>query len=95
MQIPASITVGPLMYTVIWDPHVRSDSGLVAFGQHRASEQEIRLLPGLSPELTAETFFHELLHAIEAFYTVGLDEDAIRRISPVLYETLERNGILR
>ena len=94
MKIPKKVRVGPLVYKVRYDPNLRTDKGEMLFGTTLFSEQEIVIFPHLSHEKKCETFLHELLHAISAYYGLWWEEEKVGTMAPVLYDTLNRNGLL-
>lgn len=58
MKIPKKIKVGCITYTI------RYDKLEDCYGIHDSNAQEIILANGMSPEMTRNTFLHELMHAI-------------------------------
>ena len=101
---PATIQVGPFTYTVHVDKArmnqaCRDDhTDLLGRCEHRTLDIDID--PDQAPGQMADTLLHELLHALTD--VTGLanewDEDreeaVVRRLSPVLLDTLRRNPAL-
>lgn len=70
-------------------------SGDRLYGDVNYVIHRIRVDADLSPERAQQTLIHELLHAV--FYEAGYDEqdeEVIRRVSNVLYQTLADNDVL-
>jgi hypothetical protein len=95
MKIPDEVRVGPHPYQVILTSPV-VDAGRVLAGLADHDQAVITLDNNLTPSFLAETFLHELLHCIAIVTGTAdrLDEALIGAISPTLYDTLERNGLL-
>lgn len=98
---PPSVQVGHVRYKVVVDELAILKAGLAEGGDLDGScderSQRIVLNPSLGPDVLAESFTHELLHAVffvgSVEQMIGTDktETVIRAISPTLLETLRRN----
>lgn len=91
MSAPRRIEVGPLVYKV-----VRAD--IDDYGQCDHDLFEIRLRRRLTREASRETLMHETMHACFDVAGIEVDEEVeervIRRLSPILLDTLRRNESL-
>ena len=67
MNIPSQFTLGGLVWKVVWRKRIKGK-----YGECVLHKQTIHLLSGLPPELTEQTFLHELCHAIH--YAMGKNE---------------------
>lgn len=93
MRIPDSVKVGPFIYTVEWPEIVdRGNRDLIGEADHNAFT--IKVERGLRPEKAEEVFLHELIHCVDVFMQVGLNEDQVTRLSNGLYMVLKANGLL-
>lgn len=92
MRLPSRVAIGPFTYRVR-----RAD--IEDFGEADLNEFVISLRRRMSPETSREVLFHELLHACIAaagFEWDEREEEAlVKRLSPVLLDTLQRNVLLR
>lgn len=104
---PKTFTVGPFRYTIVFDRAVL-DRSAVTSGDNDERDGEtdwdnlvVNIAPGLSPDAARETIFHEMLHTVTDItglrFEVGdeKDEQVVRRLSPILLDTLRRNSALR
>ena len=100
-RIPERLQIGPYRYSVevsteaIDAESVRSGAGLPGSmsGRHLPSQGKILLSEEPSPDYTADTLLHEVLHAL--MHACGLnlgdqEEDACLALSPILLDTLRR-----
>lgn len=90
MKIPASFHLAGIRWSV-------EETDAISEMGHCASETAtIRLRKGLSDQVKAATFCHELQHAIR--YTLGLDEHDEREVDAqgnLLHQFLEQYGRIR
>lgn len=90
MKIPKEVKIGGLTYKVIQNYIFTERVDLR--GQCDNTAQEIRLMGKISQESIEQTFFHELLHAIDNVYNAyKLDDDTTERLSQGLYQVLKDN----
>lgn len=98
---PPTVQLGPVRYEVLVDEFEILKAGLEQEadldGHCDERAQRIVLNPELSPDVLAESFLHELLHALcfltAVDHTFGADkvETMIRSLSPALLDALRRN----
>ena len=84
MNIPASFKLGGLTWKVVWRKRLKGK-----YGECVLEKQIIHILEGLPPELTEQTFLHELCHAIH--YAMGKnehDEEFIDAFATMLHQAL-------
>lgn len=105
MKPPKVVRVGPLRYEIAFDQPALDRSAVTDGGDERDGEVDydrgrIHVSPKLFPELQVETVFHEVLHTVtdqtglRAELGEETDEKVVRRISPLLLDTLRRNPTL-
>lgn len=98
---PAIVQVGPMRYEVLVDELAILKAGLEEEADLHGScderTQRIVLNPASAPDILAEAFLHEVLHAV--CFLTGVDhalgpdkvEAVIRSMSPALLDVLRRN----
>ncbi|MPQ56290.1 hypothetical protein [Duganella sp. FT27W] len=75
--IPKSVRIGSYDFKVVVMPNFEQASDTV-YGDMNAVLQRIRICDDLAPARLANTFMHEVMHAIHMFYGVGdktIEED--------------------
>ncbi len=94
MKIPNKIKVAGLDYSVKIDDNMHQKEDLA--GQHDGNALVIRLQnKNYNPQVTEQTFFHEILHAINTAYcNKELNEKQVNNISVGLYQVLKDNNLL-
>lgn len=99
MKIPKKVKVGPFTYRVVWYDQLRSDEVEKLFGQcitnGQPHDHEIRIERGHTDERTTEVFLHEVIHAIDYYMRIGLDEDQTLRLGNGLAAVLMDHGLLK
>lgn len=95
MNIPKTIKVGGVTYTVDYVDHLLMDTTEV-FGICDIRESTIHLLSSLRPQQMEITFIHELIHAILNHCDLDQDEHAVEILAQALYMVIEDNpGIFK
>lgn len=61
MIIPATVKIGPIVYTIAENPRFASDQ---LVGEIRYYQSTIELQPNMSPAMTEVGLWHEMFHAI-------------------------------
>lgn len=89
-MVPEKVNVAGIEYVIKYVQGLERKHGLM--GQVIYGPANIELDGDLSDERKEQVFVHELLHAcfFEAGYTEQ-DEDAVNRVSAVLYQVLKDN----
>lgn len=73
MKLPKKIKVGNITYRIIKDAKAQADLKMMnTVGYHSGTEQTLAIANKLTPEMTRNTFFHELTHAL--MYQIGAVE---------------------
>ena len=62
------------------DVAVIEDDGVEGFGEWREAAYEIRVRPGLAPQVLAATLLHEVIHALGDAFGVSLPEKTVRTL---------------
>jgi len=76
----------------------KNENGLVeefAFGDCNHISKLIRICNTVSKEETADTLFHEILHAIDDELNLKIPHNKLHNISTVLTDTLLRNKLIK
>ena len=90
MKIPTKIKIGSIVWKIEFVNPSEIDCDEHVAGDQSEFTQTIRLANGLSPEMTEEVLFHEILHCIDS----ELDHNLVDLISKGYYQTLRENGLL-
>jgi len=95
MKIPKKLKICGLDYTVELRKDFQIKEGLS--GQHQATQCKIILQNNdYNKQVIEQTFFHELLHAIDDNYNnSGLDENQVNALSNGIYQVLKDNNLLK
>lgn len=72
VKVPAKFMLAGIQWRVVDVPHLQD------LGNCERDEATINIRAGLSPQVRASTFFHELQHAI--LYTTGLQEHSEKEV---------------
>lgn len=100
MQIPRKLKIGGIIYSVIESKPYDVAKGNENWGKTDFSTLKIMIDKDLPPQRKEDAFLHEILHA--CIHTVGLhrqledkEEDFVTRLSPIIYQVLKDNRLLR
>lgn len=101
MKIPKQIKIGGLTYHITFSPKECSSNS--AFGIESSYKQKIFIDSNAPKERQEQTFFHEILHAIDHTFhcgpgekeSLGLTENQIKSFAAHLYLVLEENDLLK
>lgn len=94
MRIPETIKIGPFTYKVL-RPVVVNNNLRQRIGEADHENLVIKVEDGLAPEVAAEVFFHEVMHAVDVLMGTKLKETQVERMSKGLYMVLKDNSLLR
>lgn len=93
MRIPDRLKVGPFWYAIerpeLIDRYAPETDGMCDYGR-----LEIKVENGLPAPRAEETFFHELVHAVDEFMCTQLSEEQMDQLSKGLYMVFKENGLL-
>ncbi len=95
MRIPESVKIGPYRYRIDMVQRPASQDGGAIWGRWHTGEQLIVIDSTASEEREAVTFLHESLHALDDFARLGLTEEQVTLLAPVLLLFLRENNLLR
>ena len=87
--LPETIKVGPYTLNVGFEPFL-APSGLR--GHCNTDELTISLREGMPPPQLVATLFHELIHAVDNVFAVGLEEAQTERLANGLLDALQGIG---
>lgn len=72
-NMPTQLRIGSYDYqVVVMNPNDPDNTRL--FGDMSAAMQRIRIAPGMTPKRLANTFMHEVLHAVNEYF--GIDDQS-------------------
>lgn len=86
-HIPERLSIIGQAWTVLIVPKWSED----AIGDCNYQMRTIRIMAGLDPCLTVETFIHEVLHAMLGSIGIEHDEAVVNSLAPVLLDTFRAN----
>ena len=89
-MIPDKITVGGITLDVVYE-RIAADRD--NFGEISFMKQTITLDPDIKLDKQEDTLVHEILEAINGYYSIGLDHDKLIVMGRVLYQVLKDNNI--
>jgi len=100
MKIPKEIKVGGHIYKVICPYHFKDRTDRVGACDSLKNEIVIGDDNGngekRNKNTIEQTFFHEMLHAIDKVYNADkLEEEVVERLSEGLYQVLKDNDLLK
>jgi hypothetical protein len=95
MKLPDTLRVCGLDYEVIVDDNLSLDRG--ATGQHHAEQLTITIQThGVNKQRVLQTFWHEIIHAIDEQYSDGqMTENQVRALASGIYQVLSDNELLK
>ncbi len=95
MRLPERVQVGPVLYVVEQAvPDLLDEKNRSLRGSCDYDQGVIRISSACRPCRVADTFMHEILHAVADAAGVSLSEEMIGALAPTLLDTLSRNGLL-
>jgi len=94
MRIPDRLYVGPYTYWIERPDLIDEKDGHVV-GRINHLNQVISIRNGVSRDHAEEAFFHEMLHAVETFMELNLDEKEVTLLARGLWMVLKQNGLLK
>ena len=100
IKIPKQIKVGGHMYKVIYPYHFKERTDRIGACDFIKSEIVIGDDDGNGEKrgqsTIEQTFFHEMLHAIDKVYNANkLEEETVERLSEGLYQVLKDSNLLK
>ncbi len=95
MRLPEKLQVGPVLYSVLPAvPDLLDEDNRSLRGSCNYDAATISIGTACKPARVADTFMHEVLHAVADAAGVTLSEETIGAFAPTLLDTLQRNGLL-
>lgn len=92
-NIPISVKVSPKRsFEVVWVEGFQDASVL---GETRFNPDQIALKTNESTTETVKTYLHELLHAVDDEYGVGLTEKQVRTLENCLAQILKPGNVFK
>lgn len=94
MKLPKKVRICGIDYIVKKDNMITVNQGCV--GISKAEQAEILMaIDGLDPQKVEQTFFHEVLHAVDCHFNCSkLGEEQVNLIANGLYQVLRDNNFL-
>lgn len=75
-QIPGKVQITPkVSYDVVWQKEIVDTQGKFLYGLTDISNKVITIRMDMSAKDTMNTFFHELTHAVDEEFKIGLTEN--------------------
>jgi len=95
MKLPDTLRVCGLDYEIIVDDNLSLDRG--ATGQHHSEQLTITIQThGVNKQRVLQTFWHEVIHAIDEHYLSGdMAENQVRALASGIYQVLSDNDLLK
>ena len=90
MQIPDKVKVGHRDYLVEMVPQL-DDGSRELYGECRYDDEVIRLCTRYPTNQQKCTLIHELIHAVDEMYHVGLSEKQVIRLGKGIYQVIKDN----
>jgi hypothetical protein len=91
VRIPKRVKIGGLHYAVKCEKEV-SDGRLAGLVDH---DNLTIFVEQCAPEQMADTFLHESLHSMSHTFHIGLNEEQVCVLAPVLHAFLKDNKLLK
>lgn len=100
VKLPDKVKIGGHWYKVLFPYKFVERIDINGLTDHDTVEIKISEGDGISQKLAEskimETFFHEIIHAIDYIYNANsLDEPTVKRLAQGLYQFLTDNGLLK
>ena len=95
MKIPQKLKVGGHIYKILVSKTSSEQKGHNNWGRTNHGTLNIYIDRELAESKQEETFFHELLHAVDHHMGSIMKEDVIEKISNGLYQVLKDNNLLK
>lgn len=84
-NIPAKVQIAPkVQYDITWQKEILNTKGDHLCGFTDFDNKIINIQLGMSPKLTAETAWHECLHAWSHHYNINLTENQVLALEKIL-----------
>nr|DAK86611.1 MAG TPA: peptidase [Caudoviricetes sp.] len=93
MNIPKKIKALHLEYEVIEDRNIHEGDAEL-FGQIQYIPQRILLNEQTSHTQKCETLIHEVIHALDNVYNIGLEEKQVEQLGVAIYNFIEDNKVV-
>lgn len=90
----SGIKVGPFTYTVETVLDLRSPEGVGCWGYLASSKHIIQIEQEMIPERAYVALWHEVLHAVDDGYLLGLGEQGVGTLGMVIVQLLQDNPAL-
>lgn len=95
MEIPSQLKVGPFVYQVKQVEVVNKDRPEL-IGEVKHEAQKVILVDNsLDLDKKQSVFLHELIHCVDVFMRIGLEEKQVEQLEHGLYMVLKDNGLLK
>lgn len=90
MKLPSKVRIKPkVSYQVVWSDCVAGNTEIR--GLCEQGKRQITILTGMSPQLTTETFIHEVFHALEFEYEIEIPHKSIHLLEGAVLKLLKLN----
>lgn len=90
MKIPKSVKVLYKEYMIEQQENLHSEDGEL-YGQIHFDAEKILLNSGSSEEQKMATLIHEIVHGLDAMYSIGLKEKQVEKLGNAVYMVIKDN----
>jgi hypothetical protein len=95
-QIPSRVQIAPkVYYDVVWSKDLVDTKGNYLYGITDLTNRIITIRMDMSPKLTVETYFHELLHCYSEEFKINLTETQVLRLEHILPYVLKKDNLFK
>lgn len=91
MTIPEKLRILFKEYTVKRADNMRNEKGNMLYGEVDYVAQTITLNSAASEEQSKSTVLHEVVHALDELYIIGLKEKQVEKLGVALYMFIRDN----
>ena len=88
------LKIGPYDYRIEFASDIRNDDDERCAGMCIYERQLIRLDNDMSQQAIESALLHEVLHALDDMFRIGLTEHQVSVLAPALLMVLRDNGLL-
>lgn len=92
-RIPTQIKIKGHTWEVLWSPTIVQDEHVM--GETRFNPNQIIIKTGQTPKESVHTYIHEVLHAIDHVYGIGLTERQVILLESALSVVLKPFSIFK
>lgn len=95
IELPPTLKVGPYIYTIESVDESFEHDGQPAYAIGSHFEQTIKIRTTTTTARVLDTFIHEVLHAVDETYDIGLSHRQVHQLGAILAQILIDNNYVR